>query len=159
MPSLVSGLVGTVMLLAMFALALPLDVSAGTKAAEKSALRFAIDAKGKVDVSAVPEGVVLPEGADPAKIFGGSHFPISARLIVDGKSILEETYKPSGVSGNGRISALEFLQIESGVHQVEVWIKDDSKDYRLSYSGEVNFEQGRAIILAYDDKTDTFVLR
>lgn len=159
MPSLVSGLVGTVLLLGMFALALPLDVSAGTKAAENSALRFALDAKGKVDVSAVPEGVVLPEGADAAKIFGGSHFPISVRVLLDGKTILEETYQPSGISGNGRISALEFLQIETGAHQIEVWMKDDANDYRLSYSGEVNFEQSRALILAYDEKLDAFVLR
>ena len=67
---------------------------------------------------------------------------------------------PTGeVGGNGRISALEFLEIESGTHLVEVWMKDDSDDYRLVFSGEVNFEQGRVLILAYDEKTDTFVLR
>jgi ferredoxin len=159
LPSLVSGLVGTVLLLGMFALALPLDISAGTKAAEQSALRFAIDAKGKVDVSAIPEGVVLPEGADAAKIFGGSHFPISVRVMLDGKTILEEIYKPSGISGNGRISALEFLQIKSGVHQIEVWMKDDTNDFRLAYSGEATFEQSRALILSYDEKLDMFVLR
>ncbi len=158
-PSLVSGLVGTVLLLGLFALALPLDISAGIKAAEQSALRVAIDAKGKVEAADIPEGVTLPEGADPVQIFGGAHFPISLRVVVDGETILDETYKPSGISGNGRISALEFLEIGSGAHQVEVWIKDDSNDYRLSYSGEVNFEKGRALILAYDEKLDAFVLR
>ncbi|MBE0682286.1 MAG: 4Fe-4S binding protein [Anaerolineales bacterium] len=158
-PSLVSGLVGTVLLLGLFALALPLDIPAGMKAAEQSALRVALDAKGRIEVSNIPEGVILPEGADPVKIFGGTHFPISLRVIVDGRTILDDTYKPSGISGNGRISALEFLVIEPGTHQVEVWMKDDSGDYRLSYSGEVNFEKGRALILAYDEKLDTFVLR
>lgn len=158
-PSLVSGLVGTVLLLGLFALALPLDIPAGMKAAEQSALRVALDAKGRIEVSNIPEGVILPEGADPVKIFGGTHFPISLRVIVDGRTILDDTYKPSGISGNGRISALEFLVIEPGTHQVEVWMKDDSGDYRLSYSGEVNFEKGRALILAYDEKLDAFVLR
>ncbi|NOH01893.1 MAG: hypothetical protein HND47_07975 [Chloroflexi bacterium] len=93
------------------------------------------------------------------QIFGGVHFPVSVRVLVDGETILDETYKPSGISGNGRISALEFLEIAPGVHQVEVWIKDDANDYRLSYSGEVSFEKGRALILAYDEKLDAFVLR
>ena len=78
---------------------------------------------------------------------------------MDGETILDETYKPSGISGNGRISALEFLEIKSGTHQVEVWIKDNADDYRLSFSGEVDFEKGKAYILAYDEKLDAFVLR
>ncbi|MEW5940714.1 MAG: 4Fe-4S dicluster domain-containing protein [Chloroflexota bacterium] len=158
-PSLASGLVGTLLLLGAFALALPLDVTAGMRAAQQSALRIAVDAKGKIEAANIPEGVILPEGADPVKIFGGAHYPISVRVIVDGETILEETYDPSGISGNGRISALEFLQIEPGTRQVEVWIKDDSDDYRLAFSGEATFEQGRALILAYDEATDTFVLR
>ncbi|MCQ3935992.1 MAG: hypothetical protein DPW18_02975 [Chloroflexi bacterium] len=158
-PSLVSGAAGTLLLLGLFALALPLDISAGMRAAEQSALRVAVDAKGKVEAAAIPEGVTLPEGADPVQIFGGVHFPVSVRVVMDGETILNETYKPSGISGNGRISALEFLEIAPGVHQVEVWIKDDANDYRLSYSGEVNFEKGRALILAYDEKQDAFVLR
>ena len=158
-PSLVSGLVGTLLLLGAFALALPLDVQSGMHSAEQSALRIAVDAKGKIEAANIPEGVTLPEGADPVKIFGGQHFPISVRVLVDGESILDETYKPSGISGNGRISALEFLNVAPGAHQVEVWIKDSSDDYRLVFSGEVNFEQGRVWVLAYDEKTDTFVLR
>lgn len=158
-PSLVSGLVGTVLLLGMFTLALPLDIPAGMKAANESALRVALDAKGKIEAANIPEGVTLPEGADPAAIFGGTHFPISLRVTVDGETMLNKTYKPSGISGNGRISALEFLEIKSGAHQVEVWIKDNTNDYRLSFSGKVDFEKGRVYILAYDEKLDEFVLR
>ena len=158
-PSLVSGFFGTLLLLGAFALALPLDVKAGMHSAEQSALRLAVDAKGKIEAANIPEGVTLPEGADPVKIFGGVHFPISVRVLVDGETILEETYKPSGISGNGRISALEFLNVAPGTHHVEVWMKDDSDEYRLVFSGEVIFEQGRALILAYDEKTDMFVLR
>ncbi len=159
MPSLVSALIGTVLLFGLFALALPLDVDAGMSAAENSALRIAVDAKGKVALAKIPEGVALPEGADPEKIFGGTHYPMSVRVIVDGTTILDETYKPSGISGNGRISALEFLKIEPGSHQVEIWIEDDSNEFRSAFSDEINFEKGRVLILAYDDKSDMFVLR
>jgi NAD-dependent dihydropyrimidine dehydrogenase PreA subunit len=158
-PSVVSGLVGTLILLGAFALALPLDIPSGMKAARESALRIAVDAKGKIEAANIPEGVTLPEGADPVKIFGGVHFPISLRVIVGGETILDETYQPSGLSGNGRISALEFLQIQPGAHRVELWLKDDSNEYRLVYSGEVNFERGRVLVLAYDEKSDVFMLR
>jgi quinol-cytochrome oxidoreductase complex cytochrome b subunit len=158
-PSLVSGLIGTILLLGLFAIALPLDIPSSMSAANQSALRIALDAKGKIEAANIPEGVTLPEGADPVQIFGGTHFPISVRLIVDGETILDDTYDPSGISGNGRISALEFLTVEPGAHHVEVWMKDDSNDYRLVFSGEVNFEKGKVLILAYDEKTDMFVLR
>src|SRR3989304_2967001 len=129
------------------------------QAANESGLRIALDAKGKITSANIPEGVILPEGADAEKIFGGEHFPISLRVIADGETILDETYKPSGISGNGRISALEFLEIESGTHHVEVWIKDVSDEYRSVFSGTVNFEQGQVLILAYDEQNDVFELR
>ena len=159
MPSLVSAVIGTLLLFGLFALALPADVEAGMSAADGSALRIAVDAKGKVELADIPEGVTLPEGADVEKIFGGTHFPMTVRVIVDGVTILDETFKPSGVSGNGRISALEFLEIESGAHQVEVLLKDDSDVFRSVFAGEVVFEKGRVLILAYDEAKDVFVLR
>jgi len=159
MPSLVSGLIGTVLLLGMFALALPLDVATGMSAADESALRVALDAKGRIETANIPEGITLPEGADAEKIFGGTHFPISLKVTVDGEVALEKTYQPSGISGNGRISALEFLEIPTGSHMVEVWMKDTTDDFRLMYSGEVNFEKSKALILAYNEKNDVFVLR
>jgi len=159
MPALVSGLIGTILLLGLFAVALPLDIPSSMQAVNQSGLRLALDARGKIEAADIPEGVTLPEGADPVKIFGGVHFPISIRVLVDGTIILDQTYEPSGVSRNGRISALEFLQIESGTHQVEVWMKDDTNNFHQTYANRVDFEQGKILILAYDEKSDSFVLR
>jgi ferredoxin len=158
-PSLVSSLVGTILLLGMFALSLPLDIPSSMKAAGQSSLRVAVDARGKISSANIPAGVTLPEGADAEKIFGGTHFPISVRMLMDGEIILEETYKASGISSNGRISALEFLEIETGTHQIEIFIKDDDGDFRSVYAGEVNFEKGRTLVLAYDENADEFILR
>lgn len=158
-PSLVSGLFGTILLLGMFALALPLDIPSSMQAAEGSALRVAVDARGKISAANIPAGVTLPEGADAEKIFGGTHFPISVRVLLDGDVILNETYQPSGLSGNGRISELAFLEVALGTYQVEVFIKDDDGDFRSAYAGEVNFEKGRVLNLVYDENTDVFVLR
>jgi ferredoxin len=158
-PSLVSGLLGTILLLGLFAIALPLDIPSGMSAAEESALRIAVDAQGKVEVADIPEGVVLPEGADPAKIFGGEHFPMSIRVVIDGETAFEDVFEPTGVGGNGRINALEFLQVEPGTRFVEVFIKDDSDEFRNVFSGEIEFDKGKVWVLAYDEKLDVFVLR
>ena len=84
---------------------------------------------------------------------------MDVRVVIDGTTILDKTFKPSGVSGNGRISGLEFLKVKSGTHLVEVFIRDDSPAFRMVFSGEVVFEKGKVHILAYNDKTDEFVLR
>ena len=159
MPSLVSALIGMLLLLGLFAIALPMDVRAGMSASQDSALRIAVDAKGKVELADIPEGVVLPEGADPAKIFGGGHYPMAVRVMIDGVTTLDKIYKPSGISGNGRIAGLEFLEVIPGLHRVEIFIKDDSDEFRPVFSGDVNFDKGKVYVLAYDEKTDAFILR
>ena len=128
-------------------------------ASDKSAIRIAVDAKGKISHANIPEGVVLPPGADAEKIFGGEHFPISIRLIVDGKILLEKTYKASGLSSNGRIAEIEFLPIPSGIHQIEIMIKDDDQDFRTAYSGEVMVEKTQVVLFYYDERLNTFEVR
>ena len=128
-------------------------------ASDESAIRIAIDAKGKLAKANIPEGVVLPPGADAEKIFGGEHFPISIRLIVDGEMLLEKTYEASGLSSNGRIADIEFLPIPSGTHQVEIMIKDDDHDFRAAYSGEVTVEKTQVVLFYYDERLGMFKAR
>ena len=158
-PSIVSALIGTVLLFGVFALAIPLDIPAGMTSANGSAIRVALDLKGKISVAAIPPGMTLPEGADVEKIFGGKHYPVSIILLVDGETILEETYQPSGVGGNGRISALEFLAIPSGSHQIEMRLKDDENEYRVVYSDTLVLNVGQVVVFSYDDKSDMVIVR
>jgi len=158
-PSFAASLVSVLVLTLLFATALPLDIPAGMVEANKSALRIAIDMKGKISAPRIPEGVVLPKGADAAKIFGGERFPVSVRVTADGKTIFEETYTPSGLSGEGRISNLEFLPIDSGTHLIEILLKDDQNDFRTVYSGQVNIEKAQVLLFTYDERSDTFSVR
>ena len=158
-PSFVSSLVSVILLTLLFATALPLDIPAGMSTAQESALRIAIDMKGKISAPRIPEGVVLPEGADAAKIFGGERFPVSVRVTADGKTIFEETYTPSGLSGEGRISNLEYLPIDSGSHQIEILLKDDQREFRTVYSGQVTIEKAHVLLFTYDERSDTFSIR
>ena len=158
-PSIVSALIGTVLLFGIFALAIPLDIPSGMVSADGSAIRIALDLKGKISVAAIPEGMTLPEGADAEKIFGGEHYPVSVVVVLDGETILEETYQPSGVGGNGRISALEFLSIPAGSHQIEMRLKDDENDYRVVYSDTLDLSVGQVVVFSYDDKSDMVIVR
>ena len=158
-PSIVSALIGTVLLFGIFALAIPLDVRVGMSAADGSAIRVALDLKGKISVAAIPPGVTLPEGADVEKIFGGEHYPVSVIVVMDGNTILDETYQPSGVGNNGRISALEFLSIPAGSHQIEMRLKDDENDYRVVYSDTLDLSVGQVVVFSYDDKSDMVIVR
>ncbi|MBK8782761.1 MAG: hypothetical protein IPO22_13345 [Anaerolineales bacterium] len=158
-PSIVSALIGTVLLFGMFALAIPLDIPAGMTSANGSAIRVALDLKGKISVAAIPPGMTLPEGADVEKIFGGEHYPVSIILVVDGETILDETYRPSGVGSNGRISTLEFLPIPSGSHQIEMRLKDDENDYRVVFSDTIVLEKSQVVVFHYDDKSDMVTIR
>lgn len=158
-PSIVSALIGTVLLFGIFAIAIPLDIPSGMASADGSAIRIALDLKGKISVAAIPEGMTLPEGADAEKIFGGEHYPVSVVVVMDGEMILEETYQPSGVGGNGRISALEFLSIPAGSHQIEMRLKDDENDYRVVYSDTLDLTVGQVVVFSYDDKSDMVIVR
>ncbi len=158
-PSIVSALIGTILLFAIFAIAIPLDIPAGMVAADGSAMRIALDLKGKISSAAIPPGVTLPEGADAEKIFGGEHFPVLVRVLVDGEVILDKTYQPSGLSGNGRISTLEFLPLTAGAHQIEILLKDDVEDFRTVFSDEVIFEVSQVIVFNYDDKSNEIEVR
>lgn len=158
-PTIISAVIGTLLLFGIFAIALPLDVPASMAASEGSAIRIALDIKGKISVAAIPEGMTLPEGADVEKIFGGEHYPVSIILVVDGETVLDETYQPSGIGGNGRISTLEFLPIPSGSHRVEMRLKDDENDYRVVYLDTLVLEVGQVVVFSYDDKSDMVIVR
>lgn len=158
-PSFISALIGTILLFAIFAIAIPLDVPSGMASADGSAIRVALDLKGKISAAVIPEGVTLPEGADAEKIFGGEHYPVYVRVVVDGETILDEMYQPSGISGNGRISALEFLPIMPGSHQVEILLKDDGNDFRTVFSDTVVFDVSQVIVFHYDDKSNMVIVR
>ena len=158
-PPVLSSLFSVALLTLLFATAFPLDISSSMATAEQGAIRVAVDARGRMEHARVPEGVVLPPGADAEKIFGGEHYPISIKLIVDGETILDGTYQPSGLSSNGRISELEFLPVAVGTHQVDLLFKDDDKDFRVMFSGELTLEKSQVIVFYYNEKTDTFDVR
>jgi len=158
-PSLKAALLGGVLLTLLFALSLIVDIPAGKQTANKAGVRLALDAKGVIAQANIPDNVDLPPGADPQEIFGGSHYPVTLRLFVDGDVFLDEIYQPAGISHDGRISAGEYLTLPPGEHLVEIYFRDDDGDFRLLYDNVVEFPLGRVLLFEYNEDSDIFTLR
>ncbi len=143
----------------LFASTLFVDFPVGQKRAALSGIRLAIDARGKIESVDIPANFTLPEGADPAEIFGGSHYPLSIRIEVEGEIYLDETYQPAGISRNGRISGVEYIEIEPGNYQVQINLRDDDQNYRQIFSDQVEFLPGQIILFEYLEESDSLILR
>ncbi len=160
-PSLAAALAGVLLLTGIFALALPLDVKAGVAHADQGGIRIAYDSKGKIstETSVTAPGIVLPEGADPAQIFGGTRYPVTLRLLVDGEILHEKTYQPAGLRGEGRITFVELISITPGAHQIEILLQDDDGGFRTVFSGEATIEAAQVVLFDYHDEGDAFEMR
>lgn len=161
LPPIAASLANVLLFTALFALALPLEVKAGLSHADQGGVRIAYDSKGKIaaETSVTAPGVVLPEGADPAQIFGGKRYPVTLRLIIDGEVIHEKTYEPAGLRGEGRITFVEFLSVPPGVHQVEILIQDDGGEFQSAFSAEVSFTAGHVVLFRYDEEMHRFEMK
>ena len=160
-PSIAASLTGILILTGIFALALPLDVKTGLASASQGGIRIAYDSKGKIsaETGITAPGIELPEGADPTQIFGGTRYPVTIRLVVDGGILHEKTYQPAGLRGEGRISFVELLSIEPGTHHIEILIQDDGGDFRTVFSGEVSIDAAQVILFDYHDEGGAFEMR
>jgi len=158
-PPFKAALLGTVLLTLLMALALIVDVPIGRRHAGMAGMRLALDARGKLEQADIPKNVDLPPGADPQEIFGGSHYPISLRLLLDGEVLLEETYQPAGVSRNGRISGVEYIDISPGIHHVQLYIQDDDQNFRLLFDRSLEFLTNQVFLLEYNEGRDSFFTR
>lgn len=155
-PPFKAALLGTILLTLLMALTLVVDVPLGRRNAGMAGMRLALDAKGKISQANIPENVDLPPGADPQEIFGGSHYPLSLRLLLNDDVSLEQTYQPAGISKNGRISAVEYIDISPGMYHVQLFIRDDDQDFRLLFDRSLDFSANKVILLEYNEDSDSF---
>ncbi len=143
------------------AILLPLEITAGTRAAEQGQIRLLVGHPGKIMTALGGPAVDLPENAsvDMAQILGGQRFPVLLEMWVDGELVVNQSYRPKGVRGEGEISAVEFYPLHPGLRQVDIRIKDDDGDWRTVYSDRIDIETAFVRTLIYDSKLDQFRLR
>lgn len=152
---------GFLVLLVLFALALPATIHAGYRTAAEAGIRLEVDAKGKIskDTAITAPGVQLPPGVDPEKIFGGRHFPMHLRLVVDGNLLEEHTIEPAGLRKDGRLNWQGLFFLSPGEHRIEILINNDGTDFRQAFGETLSLEQGKVLLLSFDEGTERFGMR
>ncbi len=85
-------------------------------------------------------------------------YPVELRIVVDGKELIRKSYPPVGLKKDGASFVYERFLLESGLHHVEITMRDgkDSPPYILKK--RVNFPPGRILLVRFDDKKDSLVI-
>jgi coenzyme F420-reducing hydrogenase delta subunit/Pyruvate/2-oxoacid:ferredoxin oxidoreductase delta subunit len=78
--------------------------------------------------------------------------PVRMQVRVDGKKILEKTYEPTGLWGDGNSFAIERLRVPAGTHRVEVWIGEtaDPEEWTRRSETEVTFSTSQHRVVLFD---------
>jgi ferredoxin len=151
---------GLIVLAVTLGLALLADLPVTATTTDQGAIRIAFshpaEIKTVLDADVADK---LPEGVSAEQVLGGERYPVQLRLEVDGESILEESYSPSGLRREGASSGLESLWLAPGSYQVSLWMMDDGESWREVFTGPVEIETQQVSILAYDKEQDAFLLR
>lgn len=128
---------------------------------QQGQLRIAINHHGQLLARSrdLPAEVVarLPAGVDPAAVLGGERFPVHLQLLVDGRPVLERSYRPGGLRREGSIFGLESWWLAPGAYRVEIRVMDDGAHWRTVFDDRVEIGLGEAAVLVYDPSGDAFV--
>ena len=155
--------IGTLLLLIVFLVSVLPNLPATAAFPANGIVRLTLNHSGKLMVSSgnvSPEIMAkLPKGVDPAMVLGGERFPVRLQLIVDGERVLDHTYQPRGLRGEGSIYALEDWWLEAGDYQIEIMLMDDNETWQTAFNGSVTIAPGQVKIFFYDEAQSAFILR
>lgn len=85
--------------------------------------------------------------------------PLVLQMDVDGRRLIDATLPAQGLHSDGRAAFYRRLPIPAGTRWVDIRMKDDIRQSQFRYqaSHRVELEPGRALIIDFDDRTDSFV--
>ncbi|MBI2926933.1 MAG: hydrogenase iron-sulfur subunit [Verrucomicrobia bacterium] len=80
--------------------------------------------------------------------------PVRLRVHVDGQQVLDQSYQPRGLSGDGPSIAIARLPVTPGAHAVRVELADtpDASKWTRQWTQSVEFEENRVRVLLFDTK-------
>jgi ferredoxin len=154
---------GGLILLLVFVASVFLELPANTTLPEPGQIRLVINHIGQIMAASgnLSEEILekLPDNVDPSQVLGGERFPVRLRLVVDGDTVLEETYEPRGLRREGTIYGLESAWLPPGDYAVQVWIMDDGSEWRLVFDDQITVSAGVVNTLLFDEGEGVFTLR
>lgn len=154
---------GLLVLLVVFLAALALEQPGAAVLPEQGQIRLAMNHGGKLmaananlDPSVLEK---LPDNIDPSQVLGGERYPVHLRVEVDGRTAIEEVYRPRGLRREGAIYGMNRVWLPPGGYAVKVWLMDDETDWRLVFEGDVDVAEGQVRDLLFDEGDEVFRLR
>ena len=87
--------------------------------------------------------------------------PLTMRVELDGKSVLDRVVPPTGLSKDGASSIYERLAVPAGNHHLEVSLNDDVRPGAQTYtrSADVTLAPGQVLVVDFDANQGAIVLQ
>ncbi len=91
---------------------------------------------------------------------GRERFPALVELYVDGKRLLEKTYKPRGLRRDGAVYVYERFNLKAGMHRVTVKMRASGRKegYDYIFDREIEIPPSRVVVVDFDELKDSFVI-
>ncbi len=76
---------------------------------------------------------------------------VSMKIQIDNQTVLEKSYKPSGVWEDGTSIAIEEFRISPGIHKIQIFIKDTSGEvWNYQWEEQVEFKKYQKRVILFD---------
>lgn len=76
---------------------------------------------------------------------------VRLRIVINGKTILQETYAPKGFFGDGTSGTVEYIPLNSGVHNVQIYLGDTTEaDWLYTDQKKVKFKEHQKRVIKFD---------
>jgi hypothetical protein len=87
--------------------------------------------------------------------------PLHVRVALDDRTIIDETFAPSGLSRDGAAAAYRRLAIPAGAHRIRVGVNDDARHADVFSTAEqaVQLAPGQVVLIDFDPRRGGVVIR
>ena len=91
---------------------------------------------------------------------GRERFPAFVELYVDGRRLLQKTYKPRGLRRDGAVYVYERFNLKAGRHRVTVRMRATGRKegYDYVFNREIDIQPAHVVVIDFDEMKNGFVI-
>jgi len=86
--------------------------------------------------------------------------PVHVRMVLDGKTILDRSYPPTGLAGDGASVIYQKVTVPAGDHHIVIQMRDNRALEGIDYQKEANIvlHEDQNLVIDFQEKQNGFVL-
>jgi len=94
----------------------------------------------------------LPPNMRQSTVCPRERSPVTVKVAIDGRTVLDRTAQPGGVARDGAAALYERLVVPAGEHRVAVQFSDDARARQTPYVREatVTLAPGQVLVIDFD---------